>query len=63
MVTLGCASNLALDLDATGDRPAAEAIRANTMERYYDTLGEQHPDTVAAREGRRVDPDFDPPAI
>jgi tetratricopeptide (TPR) repeat protein len=63
MVTLGCAANLALDLDATGDAAAAQALRADTMERYGNTLGEQHPDAMAAAQGRRVDPDFDPPAI
>jgi tetratricopeptide (TPR) repeat protein len=63
MVTLGCAANLALDLDATGAAAAAAALRADTMERYRNTLGEQHPDVVAAQQGRRVDPDFDPPAI
>jgi hypothetical protein len=63
MVTLGCAANLALDLDATGDAVAAQALRTDAMERYRNTLGEQHPDVVAAQRGRRVDPDFDPPAI
>jgi hypothetical protein len=35
----------------------------DTMRRYRQTLGDDHPDTVAAAEGRRLDFDFDSPQI
>ena len=61
--TLACASNLSRDLEATGDGELARELSAETQQRYTDTLGANHPDTVVALSGGRVDPDFDPPPI
>jgi len=62
-VTLGCAANLALDLTATGNEEAGRALHDDTLAHYRHTFPDQHPDTVAMLEGRRIDPDFDAPAI
>jgi tetratricopeptide (TPR) repeat protein len=61
--TLGCAVNLALDLIASGDVEAGEKLQQETLQRLKDTYGENSPDYEAAAAGRRLDPDFDPPAI
>jgi len=61
-LTLGCAANLIIDYRSRGDEPAAERLAADTLPRYQRTLGD-HPDTVAATEGRRLDWDFDSPQI
>jgi tetratricopeptide (TPR) repeat protein len=62
--TLGCAANLALDLIATGDAEDGEKLRQETLQRLRSgTYGEKSPDYVAAAARRRLDPDFDPPAI
>jgi tetratricopeptide (TPR) repeat protein len=60
---LGCAANLALDRIATGDRTSGEALMAGVLRQYEETQGPDFPDTVVAAAGRRLDPDFDPPAI
>jgi hypothetical protein len=62
-VTLGCATNLAVDLRANGAEKEALQLREDTLERYRCTLGLDHPDAKVATEGRRIDPDFDPPPI
>jgi Tetratricopeptide repeat len=62
-VTLGCAANLSLDLRAAGLSAEAERLFADTISRYRKTLGDDHPDTITAAEGRRLEPDFDPPPI
>jgi hypothetical protein len=61
--TLVCAANLAMDMTAAGDDAAGSALREDTLARYVATQGIQNPDTKAAMEGRRLDPDFDPPPI
>jgi tetratricopeptide (TPR) repeat protein len=61
--TLGCAANLALDRIATGDQESGKSLMADVLRLYEDTQGPEFPDAVVAREGRRLDPDFDPPAI
>ena len=62
-MTLGCAANLAIDLRNDGDETMAERLSIDTMRRYRQTLGGDHPDTVVAAEGRRLDFDFDSPQI
>jgi tetratricopeptide (TPR) repeat protein len=61
--TLGCAANLALDRIATGDLESGEKLMAEVLQRYEDTQGPGFPDAVVAAQGKRLDPDFDPPAI
>jgi len=63
--TLGCAANLALDRIAAGDEEAGRSLQEETLERIRGTpgLGPEHPDTLVAVSGRRLDPDFDPPPI
>ena len=39
------------------------ADKNTTIRRLRQTLGDRHPDTIAAAEGRRLDPDFDAPQI
>jgi hypothetical protein len=41
----------------------ADALSADTLDRYAMTLGLGHPDARAAAEGRRLDFDFDPAPI
>lgn len=61
-ITLGCAANLVLDLRAADAKWTAELYEQ--VERgYRNTLGLDHPDAVAAAEGKRLDFDFDPPPI
>jgi hypothetical protein len=62
-ITLGCAANLVADLRADGATEEAERLAADTLDRYAVTLGPDHPDAKAAAAGRRLDFDFDPPAI
>jgi hypothetical protein len=62
-LTLGCAANLAVDMRTHGAKEEASRLTEDTLERYKRTLGLGHPDTVFAREGRRLDFDFDPPPI
>jgi tetratricopeptide (TPR) repeat protein len=61
--TLDCQVNLAFDRIATGDRASGELLMADALRRFEETQGPAFPDTVAAAEGNRLDPDFDPPAI
>jgi hypothetical protein len=61
--TLGCAANLALDLMATGDEDAGKDLQDKTLKRYEETQGPDFPDIAVAAEGKRLDPDFDPPPI
>jgi hypothetical protein len=61
--TLGCAANLALDRRATGDQASGDALMAEVLRLYDETQGPDFPDAVVARENKRLDPDFDPPAI
>jgi tetratricopeptide (TPR) repeat protein len=61
--TLGCAANLALDMAETGDLDAGKELREKTLRLFNETYGADFPDAVAVAEGRRLDTDFDPPAI
>jgi hypothetical protein len=61
--TLGCAANLALDRIATGDTQSGDELMSEVLRRYEETQGPGFPDAVVAAEGKRLDPDFDPPAI
>lgn len=61
--TLGCAANLALDRIATGEVVSGELLMAEVLLQFEDTQGPGFPDAVVAAEGKRLDPDFDPPAI
>jgi tetratricopeptide (TPR) repeat protein len=61
--TLGCAANLALDRIASGDQESGKSLMANVLRLYEKFQGPEFPDAVVAREGKRLDPDFDPPAI
>jgi hypothetical protein len=62
-LTLGCAANLSVDMRAEGETQAADALKADTMERYARTLGTEHPDAVVGAADQRLDLDFDPPPI
>ena len=44
-------------------RSEADALLADTMSGYADTLGTEHPDAQVAATGQRLDFDFDPPPI
>jgi tetratricopeptide (TPR) repeat protein len=61
--TLGCAANVALDMIAAGDEEGGKALQDETLRQLADAYGDQSPDYVAAANGGRLDPDFDPPAI
>jgi hypothetical protein len=60
---LGCAANLIADLRAVGATDQAAELAEKTYPVYDDVLGDDHPDTKVAREGRHLDFDFDPPPI
>ena len=61
--TLGCAANLALDRIAVGDEDAGNSLKQETLRLYEEIYEPDFPDRIAAAEGERLDPDFDPPAI
>jgi hypothetical protein len=62
-MTLGSAANLANSLRAAGEVAEADQLLQRTLSRYDRKLTARHPDTVLAREGGRLDFDFDPPRI
>ncbi|MER7426926.1 FxSxx-COOH system tetratricopeptide repeat protein [Nonomuraea rubra] len=63
-MTVGCAANLSLSLRATeGGEDAADKLIEDALNRYARTLGMAHADTRAAKEGRQLDFDFDPPPL
>jgi hypothetical protein len=62
-ITLGCATNLTLDLRADGAVNNADKLAADTINRYSHALGTDHPDAQAAPAGRQLDFDLDPPYI
>ncbi len=62
-LTLACATNLAIDMRALGEVRRAEELLTDTITRYERVLGPGHPDTEVARSNRRLDFDFDPPAV
>jgi tetratricopeptide (TPR) repeat protein len=62
-LTLAGAANLAIDLRAAGEEQRAEELLADTIARYERVLGHGHPDTDVAQRWRRLDFDFDPPAV
>ena len=61
--TLACANNHSIDLIETGDAAEGAALREQTIEtlRRYPGLGEAHPDTTLAKDGKRIDCDIEPP--
>jgi tetratricopeptide (TPR) repeat protein len=61
--TLGCAANLSLDMMATGDEEAGRSLQAQTLKTIREVQGPDFPDIVVVAEGKRLDPDFDPPPI
>jgi hypothetical protein len=61
-LTLGCASNLSLDMKAEGDEDA-DRLAADTLESFMALSGRGHPDVEAVAEGRRLNFDFDPAPI
>ncbi|MBP2704533.1 tetratricopeptide repeat protein [Microbispora sp. RL4-1S] len=58
--TLACGANLAQDLRAAGLEEEGTRLHEETIDAYRRTAPANRPDAVAAREGRRVDCDFDP---
>lgn len=62
-VALGCAANLITDLAAAGETRTAAELSDATFPLYERLLNAHHPDVAAARAGRRLDFDFDPPPI
>jgi tetratricopeptide (TPR) repeat protein len=63
--TLACANNYALDLAATGAVAESAELRQRTLAdlRRNPNIGEAHPDTVLAKDGRRIDCDIEPPPV
>ncbi|MFG2074350.1 FxSxx-COOH system tetratricopeptide repeat protein [Nonomuraea maritima] len=61
-LTLACAANLVADLATLGDDGAA-ALREETLAAFERVLGPDHPDTLVAVRGGRLDFDFDPPVL
>ncbi len=61
--TLGCAANLALDRIATGDTQSGEDLTSEVLRLFERSQGPGFPDAVVAAQGKRLDPDFDPPGI
>ncbi|NUR91026.1 MAG: tetratricopeptide repeat protein, partial [Nonomuraea sp.] len=61
--TMACAANLAADLAKAGHTEEAAALREETLRNYRETRGTDHPDAVAANDGRHLDLDFDPPPV
>jgi hypothetical protein len=55
--------NLSLDLGALGDEEAAKSLLTLVLASYQRTLGPNHPDTIVATAGKRLDRDFDPAPI
>jgi tetratricopeptide (TPR) repeat protein len=62
-LTLGCAANLVQDRRNAAAEAEADRLFGDTVRRFRQNLGDDHADTIAASEGRRVDPDFDSPQI
>jgi hypothetical protein len=62
-MTLGCAANLSIDLRKDGAEEEGVALAEDTWERYFRTLGPEHPDVKVAQLAGRLDFDFDPPPI
>jgi hypothetical protein len=48
---------------ATGDVDAGKALQEQVLKRYEETQGPDFPDIIVVVEGKRLDPDFDPPPI
>lgn len=59
--TLGCALNHALDLQSVGRGDEAADLWNWTRGRLVAVLGPDHPDTLQARERRRIEADIEPP--
>ncbi|MEV0350709.1 FxSxx-COOH system tetratricopeptide repeat protein [Nonomuraea sp. NPDC050680] len=62
-LSLVCAANLSLDLQETGAEDEAGRLHEETMRRFDLIVGRDHPDTLAALAGERINCDFDPPPI
>jgi tetratricopeptide (TPR) repeat protein len=60
LFTLVTAANLSLDLRATGDPDAAVELLAKTLAAFDETQGAEHPRTVQARHGGRLNLDIEP---
>ncbi len=61
--TIGIVSNLSLSLALSGQRERAAALRVDCVRRARQTLGEEHPTTVAVKSGLRLDSDIEPPSV
>ncbi|WP_329254793.1 FxSxx-COOH system tetratricopeptide repeat protein [Actinoallomurus sp. NBC_01490] len=59
-MTLACAANLSADLTELGETDEGETLREATLRVYAQRLGPDHPAVQSARQGRRLDLDFDP---
>jgi tetratricopeptide (TPR) repeat protein len=59
--TLSCAVNAGLDLSAVGRSEEGKALLDEAVTGLGTALGDGHPETVAAREGRRAECDIEPP--
>ncbi len=53
-------ANLALDEAASGNRPQADRLLADTMRRYEETLTAEHPEAQAAARGIRLTAEIEP---
>jgi hypothetical protein len=53
-------ANLALDEAASGNRPQAERLLADTLRRYEETLTTEHPEAQAAAREIRLTADVEP---
>jgi tetratricopeptide (TPR) repeat protein len=59
--TLACALNAALDVMATHSVADGPSRLEDALTALGEVLGPDHPETVAAREGRRAESDLEPP--
>jgi len=59
--TLACSSNHAINAQVTDREDDGLSSAATIVRQLATALGADHPDTMAAREGKRIDADIEPP--
>ncbi len=59
--TLSCVTNVAFDLQATGDEVKGQALLDQAIAALGRILGADHPETVDAARGKRAECDIEPP--
>ena len=58
--TLATGVNLSMDRRAAGDAKEADELHADVVQKYFDTLGAEHPDYRTARQCGRLNIDIEP---